>query len=1083
MNYQVTRTKIIPPRRRSDLLSRQRLLDTLYEFLDFKLIILIAPAGYGKTFLLVDFAQSAELPVCWFALDPLDRDLHRFFVHFIAALAERFPEFGRASMAALESLANGQGAIEQLVATIVNDLYEHVREHFVFVVDDFFLVEDNPTINLFISQFVQQVDENCHLVLASRKLLSIPDMALMIARGYVGGIDFEDLAFAPAELQALTQQNYGYQMAPAEATALVEATDGWIIGLLLSAQSKLRSISGRMRLMRASGLDLYDYLAEQVLNQQPEIIRDFLLRTALLEEFDADLCAVILGEAWRPPDQSWANLIDEVLGRNLFVLPLGEDSAWLRYNHVFQDFLQKRLMKVRPEEEKMILERLSAYYQQREDWEKAHYYLKRMGDLGLIAALLERAGLALLYGGRISLLSTWLSELPPDFLRERPALQSLYGAVIVRRDNAKQGLALLNEAATALQAAGDQLHLAHTLVRRAVVHRLLGHYQSALTDADQVLALLPAQATVDAPTALARVLALRSKGLILYHIGKPEVGLDHLQEALAIYQGLHDSYNIALTTQDIALSYLQLGQYSNALPRFEHALAAWRGQGNLSGQALVLNNMGYLFSLQGKYEEALTHLEEALACAQRSGYTRIVCYALLSIGDLFADLDLWEAALEVYEQAMPIIRQRNEQVLLLSLELALARLASFTADWEGAFLHLDSASKLVMAQKSGYEWGLYQLTVGRCYLAQSKAMEAVAPLQEALLHFDDRGQPIEVTCTHLLLAAALYTAKAANAQEHLRQGLDLAAGLESHYVVLTIMRSLRPYWHNRKALAADSRLARWLEEVDRFEQIIPKQNRHLRKIASPMLATLLVQPPEFVIRTLGRVEVTVNEKSLTNSDWQTIISRDLFLCLLAHPEGLTKEAIGAIFWPDASTSELKTRFKNAIYRLRNALRQDVVLFTNDFYHYNWAIDYQYDVEEFLQKVGEGDRTTAPAEKIERYQAAVALYRGAYLPDVDASWAWSTREHLQRIFIDTALTLVQLTFAQQAYSVALEVCQRVLTEDSCMEDAHRLAMQIHAAQGNRAAVARQFALCQKALLEEVDAPPSPQTEALYASLMQ
>lgn len=151
------------------------------------------------------------------------------------------------------------------------------------------------------------------------------------------------------------------------------------------------------------------------------------------------------------------------------------------------------------------------------------------------------------------------------------------------------------------------------------------------------------------------------------------------------------------------------------------------------------------------------------------------------------------------------------------------------------------------------------------------------------------------------------------------------------------------------------------EELDRFVidvPLIPKQNRHLRKIASPVLASLLVQPPAFVIRTLGRVEVTVNGKSLTNSDWQTIISRDLFLCLLAHPEGLTKEAIGH-FWPDAAPAELKTRFKNAIYRLRNALRQDVVLFTNDFYHYNWAIDYQYDVEEFLQKVGEGDRNRAP----------------------------------------------------------------------------------------------------------------------------
>lgn len=201
MNAQVTRTKIIPPRRRSDLLSRQRLLDTLYELIDFRLIILIAPAGYGKTFLLVDFAHSTELPVCWYALDPLDRDLYRFFVHFIASISEQFPEYGKASSAALEGLIQHQSTLDQFITTVVNEIYENIHEHFVLVIDDFFLVEDNADINSFISRFVQQVDENCHIILASRKLLSIPDMALLIARGYVGGMDYEDMAYDAAELK------------------------------------------------------------------------------------------------------------------------------------------------------------------------------------------------------------------------------------------------------------------------------------------------------------------------------------------------------------------------------------------------------------------------------------------------------------------------------------------------------------------------------------------------------------------------------------------------------------------------------------------------------------------------------------------------------------------------------------------------------------------------------------------------------------------------------------------------------------------------------------------------------------------
>jgi ATP/maltotriose-dependent transcriptional regulator MalT/two-component SAPR family response regulator len=1084
MNAQVTRTKIITPRRRTDLLSRQRLLDTLDELIDFRLIILIAPAGYGKTFLLVDFAHYTELPVCWYALDPLDRDLYRFFVHFIAAISEQFPDFGRASTAALESLANNQGTLDQFITTIVNEIYEHIHEHFVLVIDDFFLVEDNADLNLFISRFVQQVDENCHIILASRKLLSIPDMALLIARGYVGGMDYEDLAYAIDELQALTEHNFGYAMAQAEAEALIDATDGWIIGLLLSAQSKLRSISGRMRLMRASGLDLYDYLAEQVLNQQPPMLHDFLLRTSLLEEFDAALCAEILPEAWCPPESSWQDLIAEVLRRNLFVLPLGEESSWLRYNHVFQDFLQKRLMKSRPEEERLILARLATYYQQQQAWEKAHYYLKRLGDLSAVADLAESAGLSLLYAGRLSLLRTWLEELPAGFVAERPVLLALQGDILTRHGDVQQGLATLTAALNQLSLADQPVMLAHALVRCAVAHRLRGDYEEARNDTDRVLALLPQIARGTPHLGQVHAMALRSKGTVLFTQGKPEEGLVLLEEALAAYEEIQEEYNAASIRQDKAVVALQLVRYREALVLFQQALTAWQAFGNLAGQALVLNNIGYLYHLQGEYEAALDHLEQALDCARRSGSTRMVAYTCISMGDLFTDLELWSAAHDIYQQARPITKQLNEQFLFLTLELALVRLASLQADWQAVYHNLDNASRLVLSKKSGYEWGLYQLAVGRCHLMQQRMAEAIEPLIDAQHYFEAGNQPIEAATAYFLLAAAWDASKEQRqAQAALHKGIATIETLERHHALLAPLRLIHPYLQQKKTLAANPAVADLLTELDAFEQAIPKVSRQLRKRVSPTLAPALTRQPYFHIRTLGQVEVTVEGKSLTTSDWQTIISRDLFLCLLAHPEGLKKETIGLIFWPDATPSELKTRFKNAIYRLRSALRQNVVLYTDDIYHYNWAIDYQYDVEDFLQKIGEGDKTADRNARIEAYQAALTLYHGAYLPEVDGSWVLAMRQHLQQLFVDTGMALAALYYEARNLVDALAVCQRVLEEDICLEDAHRLAMKIYAAQGNRAAVARQFAACQQALLNEVDVPPSHQTAELYATLMQ
>jgi len=1084
MDYQVTRTKIIQPRRRSDLLSRPRLLELLNELLEFRLVILIAPAGYGKTFLLVDFAHHIGQPVCWYALDALDRDAYRFCNHFIASIQQQFPAFGNASFAALQSMAVGQGTLDQLVATVVNDLYEHVRQNFVLVLDDFYLVDENPEINLFISQFVQQVDEHCHLIIASRRLLSLPDMALMVGRGYIGGLDFEDLAFEVDELQKLSAKNYSQEISTPDAKTLIEATDGWIIGLLLSTQSKLRNISGRMRLMRASGIDLYDYLAEQVLNQQPPQIQEFLLRTSLLEEFDATLCATVFTGYWSPPTGDWQDLIDEVLRRNLFVLPLGDDAAWLRYNYVFQEFLQRRITRERPDEERIILERLAELYQARKEWEKAHYVLRRLGNPKYVIALIEQAGIALLNAGRIPLLATWLAELSQESTFASPILLTLHGFVKARQGEVKEGLLLLDRAIAAPWPVADHNYLAYALTRRSIVHRFLGNYQLSLDDVESAFVLIDQLASDHEEVMTITAMAQHAKGFTLSQMGKPDEGAFWLEKALSTYQILNLPHNRALTYLDLATIYLNTGHYQQALPLFQDISRVWRELNNLAEQANVFNNLGYLHHLLGHYEEALELLEQAHDYAQRSGYIRIVGYALTSVGDVCTDLGNLDAARKLYSDARAVVRRINERYLLVYLELALAKLAALQADWSTVFAALDTAGKLVVDRHASSEWGLYQLTVGYCYLLQHKATEVIESLRDGVTHFANGGQPLEEAGTHFMLASAYsMTKQATPAQRHLVRALDLAFGLESRYALLTHLRAVQSYLQDKKTQAIDERVGALLIEISKIEEQIPAVNRRLRQTALPLLADLLPKTPQFAIRTLGRAEVSVQGQVLTNGDWQTLVSRDLFLCLLAHPNGLSKEEIGLLFWPDAAPSELRTRFKNAIYRLRGAFKEDVILFENDIYAFNRTLDYEYDVDSFQLYIAKGDRVGPPNERIDAYQAALALYRGPYLPEVDANWIWAERERLSRLFMERALVLAQLQLDAQQYTPALESVQRILEEDSCQEDAHRLAMRVYAALGNRAAIARQYAQCEQALLTEIDAPPSPQTAELYRTLMR
>lgn len=1086
MSDLIARTKIVPPRRRPDLLSRQRLVDLFSDLLGHSLILLVAPAGYGKTCALIDFVHSKSIPVCWLALDLLDRDSYRFFASLIASIAQRFPDFGPPAQAALQSLVAGQSQLEQFVITLANALYDQADEDYLIIVDDYHLAADNDEINTFFSQFVQQMDERCHILLAARRLLALPDMPLLVARGYVSGLDFEDLAFSEEELQQLVLQNYGQSLSTGEAAELVKVTEGWITGLLLSAHSRLRNVPERVRRLRAAGVDLYDYLAQQVLDQQPCELREFLLRSSVLEEFNSDLCAEILEPAWLPDGVSWQRLIDEVLERNLFTVAVGDQGGWVRYHHLFQEFLHKQLVKEYPNDETVILQRLAAVYIERNEWERAYHCYQRLGDLQATVVLIEQAGLSLINGGRVLLLADWLDGIPGDLLQSRPLLLSLKGDVLGRKGEVQQALALLNQAEAALRAARKQIPLARTLVRRAIVYRLLGDYPNSLADGDQALALLGVDDQSPREHLAVKALALLAKGMSLYSIGELSDSIASLQEAMEINQMLEDTTGVATASMELAVTYTNGGYHAQALELYQFCLETQRRLASVSGQAIVLNNLAVLYHLQGDYVQALRCLEEAQEFARRSGYTRLVGFTLAGIGDLFADLELWKLAQKIFRQAWTTAHRVNERYLIVYLELALARMTGATGAWHEAFEHLSAASQLVLDRRSNYEWALYQLAMGRYYLAQQKADEAIAPLQDAQARFAQGGQPTEEALTHFLLAVAWQiVGESASVVQHLTRGLTIAFALESRHPLVVGLRNLSELIRQTQLEGVVREQAQHLAtEIEAFERQIPTLSRQLRQSASPALTPLLLEaPPRLIIHALGRAEVIMDGKPVTTREWQTQVSRDILFCVLAHPNGLSKEEVGALFWPDATPNELKTRFKNALYRLRTALLPDVILFDDEIYRFNRVIDYEYDVEQFLNKAAEGDAATTPTLRIAAYESAIEHYRGPYLPDVEGAWVWTEREYLRRVFTETILTLAQLQFDTGDYRAALQSCQRALADDPCLEEAHRLAMRIYAAMGNRAAVARQYALCQQALRDEIDVPPSPQTEELYALLTQ
>ncbi len=1070
----IVQTRILPPRRRNDLLTRPRLIDTMFDLLEKKLVLVIAPAGYGKTSLLVDFIEKLEFPVCWYSISSHDQDPLRFIAHFIASIQQKFPDFGQSSLTALRNASEGTLDLHYLVSTVINDAFDNIGEHFIITLEDFHLVDDVDLISEFISDFIQGVDDNCTIMITSRKLLTLPDMTLLVARNMVGGISYEELAFSPEEIRHLFLQNHQQTLTDVTAENLYEQTEGWVTGLILSNQINEYLCTSQSVLKRVAGIGVEDYF-DALLAQQPARIQDFLLRTSLLEEFNENVCRQVIETALDLSEMSWRKMMDYIIERNIFVMPVGSDGNWLRYHRIFLDFLQKKLRETRPDEGKKIRLQLARVYTDQQEWELAYAIYQQSDDQQAIVKLIENAGPQLIASGRLELLHTWIDALPDNVRTQHPPILSLFGTVLSMQSDPQEGIILLNQAIDAMEYPQDKLYIARTLVRRATTYRLMGNLKAARIDANQVLTLIEK----DSELVNFKAEALRSKGVILFQEGAYNESATVLYDSLHAFQSLEDQHNQSILAMEIGIVEQARGQYEIAKKMYSQARDFWETNANSVWLANLMNNLGVLQQVIGEYDKASASFERAYHHSRISGFSRMQAFTLTGIGDIYREVEAVDEALAAYHQARPIAEIINERFLLTYLDLEEASVASRNDDRRTAadFLH----SAIGRAETSGstlekhiakLEWNGFLLWTGR-------ADQAIENLLTDAKYFSKEGHQYQTEKTDLFLALAYAkSGQPSKAEEYFIKVLAASSRFPDRNPLIASGWGIKDTLLNlADAGDASPQVLELARRIEAFNQQIPNILKNLRKYAS----AVPLSPPRLHIQALGKMQVHLNEKIITNTDWKTIISRDLFFLLLAHPEGLNKDQIGLYFWPDATPSEIKFRIKNAVYRMRHAVGKDAVVLQEEYYTFNHTIDYEYDLEDFQKEIALARNTTDPERMIAHLMQAVSHYQGPFLPELEDSWIITAREHLHQNYLEILMQLARHFLNTKDFDKAMHYSQIGISADPCFESAYRMTMRIHAAQGNRVGVVRQYEKCKDALMKEIEVHPSPQTHELYLSL--
>jgi ATP/maltotriose-dependent transcriptional regulator MalT len=412
-------TKLHVPRRQQDFVERPRLAERLDEGLSRELVLVCAPAGYGKTVLLADWARRSRRPVAWLSLDTGDNDPARFWRHAVAALDQVCPGIGGRVGPLLGPPA--PPSFEPLVTTLINELAARPStDDVLLVLDDYHLI-DSRHVHASLRFLLEHRPPGLQVALSSR---ADPPLALarLRTRGQLAELRAADLRFTADEAAALLQQGAAgpsVALPDADVAALAARTEGWATGLQLAALS-LRGTPDAAEFVAAfTGSHRYilDFLAEEVLEQQGDQVRTFLLETSVLERLGGGLCDAVTGRAGSQ------SLLEQVERAGLFLVPLDEMRGWWRYHHLFADVLRARLQQEKPGRVPGLHRNAAAWYAERGVADDAIRHAAAAGEMTWAARLIEQHYDAVFFmHGEGPTIHRWLSALPEDLIRSRPRL-------------------------------------------------------------------------------------------------------------------------------------------------------------------------------------------------------------------------------------------------------------------------------------------------------------------------------------------------------------------------------------------------------------------------------------------------------------------------------------------------------------------------------------------------------------------------------------------------------------------------------------------------------------------------------------
>ncbi|MEX1072773.1 MAG: hypothetical protein WED86_03650 [Chloroflexota bacterium] len=492
--YPLIHNKVTSPHYVTPTLRRPRLLQWLSENANCRALVVAADAGYGKTTLLWQWEREVEFPVYWYKLDRNDRDWSLHISYLIEAVSQRHDGFGRRAHSMLQQLGGPGSSRPGVAAYLLAEMYERLTEPCTFVIDDWQAVASVTEVRGLWNQILRDAPPTCRFVFLSRAKPHLQFARFKTHGGYAE-VRTDALRFTDREIDELFRDIYNDPLDPSELVELERRTEGWAASLQLVEVSLRERKTPEARrdfihsITATTDSDLFAFLAEEVLDQQTDRVRNFLLSTSILQQINAELAERLAGV------HDGAVILSDLEQRGLFTNRLDAAEARYRYHGLFRDFLERRLIAERTDGEVTGLHiHAASYFETHEQWPQAiHHYLKA-GLTPQAARLIARYGEDVVAEGRLGLVDEWLVQLPAKTIQENARLSLLYGEACGIRGEWDNALAALRRARTFFARKGDRRMEALACLKTSTVLSNVGQVDAAAEAATEGLQLAPPDA-------------------------------------------------------------------------------------------------------------------------------------------------------------------------------------------------------------------------------------------------------------------------------------------------------------------------------------------------------------------------------------------------------------------------------------------------------------------------------------------------------------------------------------------------------------------------------------------------------------